>query len=67
MPNEKATTSKPAAAKPKAAAAEPDPAPDTMAVLMANATHGAVNPGDVVTVPVEVGRALIQAGEARPA
>jgi hypothetical protein len=38
--------------------------PDTMQVQMANATHGAVNPGDVVTVPVEVGRALIQAGEA---
>jgi hypothetical protein len=65
-----ADTPAPAAAGSKAPVAAPDPeppAPDVMAVAMANATHGARWPGDVVTVDAETGRALVRSGEAFPA
>ena len=47
---------------------EPERAePDRMTVKMANATHGARYPGQVLTVDAHRGRALIRTGEASPA
>jgi hypothetical protein len=64
------TTETPKDTKAKPADTAPDDdaqdEPGTMKIRMANASHGAAYPGDVVEVPEEEGAAILQAWEGRP-